>query len=173
MELELFYNSAQDRYEAVYDNFNIAGIWRILYQVQDREGAWSDVVNGEVQAPDANSLVTVKMSLNQSRYTADEPLRLDMNVGGNGEVDMYVAVVFPDGDFITIAYPSNFSWPNAIEVYQAGVTIDRSRLYSIMDFPLPAEKGFYSACGVLTNVGSDPSNAANWWNFDCTGFEIY
>ncbi|MCP4698323.1 MAG: PKD domain-containing protein [Gammaproteobacteria bacterium] len=176
LELELFYNSAQDRYEAVYDRFNIAGIWRVLYQAQDREGAWSDAVNGEVQVAAATDRsVRIKMSLNQSRYAADEPLLLDMNVSGSGKADMYAAIVFPDGNFITIIYPLNFSWPGTIQVYQAGVTIDGSRIYPIMDSPLPvgAAKGSYSACGVLTNAGSDPSDAANWQDFDCSGFELY
>ncbi|MCP4698106.1 MAG: hypothetical protein GY862_14825 [Gammaproteobacteria bacterium] len=115
------------------------------------------------------------MSLNQSRYTAGEPLRLDMNVGGKGETDLYVAILFPDGMFMSIAYPLNFSWPGTIQVYQAGVTIDGNRAYPIMDFPLPPSvaKGFYSACGVLTNTGSDPYDVANWQDFDCPRFEIY
>ncbi|MCP4699286.1 MAG: PKD domain-containing protein [Gammaproteobacteria bacterium] len=178
VELELLYNGAKNRYEADYDNFCTAGIWQILYQAQDKDGVWSDIVNGEVQAAGATcSLVNVSMSLNQSRYTAGEPLRLDMNVGGNGETDMYIGIIFPEpeGIFITIAHPLNFSWPNAIQVYQAGVTINGARIYPIMDSPVPdgVTKGFYSVCGLLTNVGSEPSDTANWQDFDCPEFEIY
>ncbi|OAD19928.1 hypothetical protein THIOM_004398 [Candidatus Thiomargarita nelsonii] len=92
-----------DRFEAVYDKFCTAGLWRIFYQAQDTDGVWSEIATGEVQAQGCSLPATVKMDMNQSRYTTTEPLRLDMTVNGQAVVDLYVAIVFPAGYFQTIA----------------------------------------------------------------------
>ncbi|EDN71513.1 secreted protein [Beggiatoa sp. PS] len=177
LELPLVYNPAQERYEIVYDGFCAEpGTWQIQYQAQDTDGAWSEIVTGEVQAQNCTTLATTQMSLNQSRYTTGEAVRLDMTVNGNALVDLYVAIVFPDGVFMTIAHPLNFSWPNAVHVYQSAVQITEKQTYSIMDFPLPGgiALGNYSACGVLVPAGHEnPIDATQWIHSHCIGFEVY
>jgi PKD repeat protein len=174
-EVELIYNPAQDRHEISYDDFWIAGTWRILYQAQNTEGVWSDIVSGEVEVLNIDCNPCVKMVLNQSRYTANEQLRLDMEINGNAELDLYVVILLPDSIFITIAYPLIFSFPNAIQAYQTGVTITGEKRYPIMDFPLPANVvlGGYQACGVLAGTGNDPKNINDWLHWHCAGFEVY
>jgi PKD repeat protein len=174
-EINLIYNPAQDRYEIVYDGFWTTGLWWILYQAQNTEGVWSDIVPGEVQAQGTAREATVKMVLNQSRYTPGDALRLDMVVNGKVMVDLYVAIVFPNGDFMTLAYPLAFSWPNTIQVYQSNVAITGQQTFSIMDFPLPTgvAKGPYKACGVLVKANNDPNDRSHWIHIDCPGFEVY
>ncbi|OAD21714.1 hypothetical protein THIOM_002513, partial [Candidatus Thiomargarita nelsonii] len=120
IELDLEYNQDQDRYEVDYDGFCTAGTWRILYQAQDTDGTWSDIATGEVQVQVQDC---VNMHLNQFGYSTGEQLRVDMEVSGNAVVDMYVAIVFPEGFFITVSHPLEFSSPNGIVVYQANVEI--------------------------------------------------
>jgi len=177
LELPLVYNPAQERYEIVYDGFCAEpGTWQIQYQAQDTDGAWSEIVTGEVQAQNCTTLATTQMSLNQSRYTTGEAVRLDMTVNGNAQVDLYVAIVFPDGIFITITHPLDFSWPNAVQVYQPAVQITGKKTYSIMDMQLPGgiALGNYSACGILLPTGHDnPIDAIQWIHYHCIGFEVY
>jgi len=175
LELDLIYNPAQDRYEVVYDGFCAnAGLWQILYQAQDIDGVWSEIMQGEVQAPNCLPIST-KMLLNQSRYTTGNPLHLDMEVNGNATVDLYVAIIFPDGTFITITYPFEISWPNTIQVYQPNVEIAGQKTNTIMDFPLPADiaKGQYQAYGALVSAGADPHDQSNWIHFNGAVFEVY
>ena len=174
IEVPMQYNPVEDNYGVKYDGFCAnAGLWQILYQAQDTEGAWSEIVQGEVQAPECLS-ATVKMQLNQSRYTSGNPLRLDMQVNGQERVDLYVAIIFPEGYFMTIAYPLAFSWINAIQVYQPAVEIAGQKTYSIMDFPLPAgiPTGGYQACGVLVLAGNK-MEYNNWIDWHCAEFEVY
>ncbi len=173
-EVDLIYNPAQQRYEIAYDGFFTAGPWQILYQAQGIEGAWSEIADGEVQAQGIASLATVKMMMNKGRYTAGEQLRLDMQVNGKMNSDLYVGIVFPDGVYITIEHPLNFSWPNVIQAYQKNVEIAGQRAYPIMNFPLPpVASGNYQACGILVAAGNDPNNQANWVHIHCAGFEVY
>jgi WD40 repeat protein len=175
-EIELIYNAAQERYEVAYNDFWTAGTWWIHYQAQDVDGVWSEIVKGEVQAAGCGTSC-VNMELNQSRFTTGDPLRLDMTVNSKEAVvvDLYVAIVFPDGDFITIAYPLNFSWPNAAQVYQPNVDIAGQKTYPIMNFPMPDNiaLGQYSACGVLVKAGAAPLDQSHWIHIDCAEFEVY
>jgi hypothetical protein len=60
-ELELIYNAVQQRYGIVYQGFKTPGMWHILYQAQSKDGVWSDIVQGEVQAQGSNKAATIKM----------------------------------------------------------------------------------------------------------------
>jgi Leucine-rich repeat (LRR) protein len=175
IELPMLYNAVEDNYGVKYAGFCAqAGLWKILYQAQDTEGAWSKIAQGEVQAP-ACSSATVKMQLNKSRYTTGNPIRLDMQVNGQAMVDLYVAIIFPNGDFRTITHPLAFSKPNEIQTYQPNVEIAGQKTYSILkDFPFPElPKGQYQAYGVLVTAGAEPSDQNNWIHFDSEGFEVY
>jgi len=175
IEIELIYNPAQDRFEAVYDKFCTAGLWRIFYQAQNTDGVWSKIATGEVQTQGCSLPATVKMDMNQSRYTTNDPLRLDMTVNGQAVVDLYVVIVFSAGYFQTIAYPLNFGLVGAAQTYQPNVEIDGVKTYSIMNFPLPAGLGLgqYSACGVLVTPSAAPLEQTNWIHVDCAEFELY
>lgn len=67
-ELELIYNPVRERYGAFYQGFKTPGIWRILYQAQSKEGIWSDIVQGEVQAKGSSKIATIKIAPNISSY---------------------------------------------------------------------------------------------------------
>jgi hypothetical protein len=114
------------------------------------------------------------MVINQSNYTAGEQLRLDMEVNGNTTLDLYVAIMFPDGLFMTIAYPLNFSWPNTIQPYQTNITVTNQTSYPIMNFPLPSSvsSGKYQACGVITETGKNPNEQNNWLHIHCADFAV-
>ena len=78
------------------------------------------------------------MQLNQSRYTTGNLIRLDMQVDGQATVDLYVAIVFPSGDFTTITYPLAFSQFNTIQIYKPAIAISEQKNYPILnDFLLP------------------------------------
>ena len=139
------------------------------------EATWQEELDGFPNCPVNPLSATVKMLLNQSRYTTGNPLHLDMEVNGKAKVDLYVAIVFPDGTFITIAYPFGISWPNTIQVYQPNVEIAGQKTYAIMGFPLPGDiaKGQYQAYGVLVTAGTDPHDQNNWIHLDYEEFEVY
>jgi len=175
-EMDLLYNPAGERYEVFYDGFWTGGLWRIMYQAQNQEGVWSDIATGEVHS-NINCNPCVKMTKNQSRYnaTSGDEVRIDMLINGQGAVvDLYTAIVFPAGYWITITHPFTLSMPNTIQVYQPNVAINAQRRLSIMDFPLPTDvaKGNYQACGVLVAAENDPHPPENWLHIHCTNFAV-
>jgi PKD repeat protein len=173
-EIELFYNPAQQRYEYDYKNFSIKGTWKIIYQAQSKQNVWSEIVFGEVQAEGRNLPVTVKMLLNQSSYTSKDPVRVDMRVDGKSLVDLYVALIFPDQNFITITYPLKWSLPKSIQAYKNNLEITKQTTFPIMRTTMPKgiPKGDYSFCGVLVKPGMDANKQENWIDLDCEGFKL-
>ena len=136
--------------------------------------SWQEELDGFPNCP-VSPAATVEMQLNKSRYTTNNPLRLELQVNGQAMADLYVAIVFPEeGGFMTIAYPLSFSELNAIQIYQPAVEIAGQKTYSIMDFPLPVgiPTGGYHACGVLVLAGKHHSED-NWIDKHCVGFEVY
>jgi len=121
--------------------------------------------------------VTVKVQLNQNRYTTGKSIRLDIQIDGQATVDLYVAIVFPNGDFKTITYPLIFSQFNVIQVYKPAIAIiTEQKTYAVMNnFQLPADiaKGQYQVYGVLVVVGTDPNDRNNWIHFDYEKFKVY
>jgi hypothetical protein len=161
--------SALPNLQALYLHDN-----KVCKDININYSSWQEELNTFPNCPVNPLPATVKMQLNQSRYTTSNPLRLDMQVNGQGMVDLYVAIVFPYGDLMTIAYPLSFSWLNAIQIYQPAVEIAGEKIYPIMDFPLPAgiTTGGYQACGVLVLAGEYHSED-NWIDKHCVGFEVY
>ncbi len=172
--IKLFYNPAKQRYEYVYKNFSIKGIWKIIYQAQSKTNIWSDIKVGEVEAEGRTLAVTVKMLLNQSSYTIKDAVHVDMRIDGKSLIDLYVALIFPNGSFVTIKYPLEFSLPKSIQAYKKNVNITKQQTFPIMRIPMPEgiSKGDYQFCGVLVKAEFDANKPENWIHYDCEGFKL-
>jgi hypothetical protein len=173
-ELELIYNQVQKRYGIIYQGFKTPGMWRILYQAQNKEGAWSDIIQGEVQSQGTDKAAIIKMQLNQSRYKITEPLRLNAIINGQTQADLYIAIILPTGNFITFTYPSTPSWPNDAEVYKADLKIEGKKTYQInLNLAKTSPQGKYQTCGVLVQQAAKPLQLENWIDISCAEFEVY
>ncbi|RKZ93591.1 MAG: hypothetical protein DRR19_00755 [Candidatus Parabeggiatoa sp. nov. 1] len=176
-EVDMGYNQYQERYELRYPNFRESGTWKVIYQAQNPNGEWSENAFGEVQAGGVEQMVTIDATLNQSAYRIGEQLRFTLETNGepNGNFyDLYAAIVFPQGYFITIHYPLNFSLPDTIQVYRTQLDLTGQQTFSILDLILPVglKPGMYQGCGVVTAENADPWQQENWLALDCQPFEI-
>ncbi|SEH08192.1 Uncharacterised protein [Candidatus Venteria ishoeyi] len=172
--LEMGYNPVQDRFEAVYSAFHQAGAWSLLYEAQGLDGTWSEAVAGEVQATGITSPVTVRAILNQSVYSAGEQLRFDLSLNATDETayDVYAAILFPGGYFVSIRYPYEFSLPDTIIPYQQAISANPPKTLSILDLQLPPglRPGNYQVCGIVSHADSNPWDVAGWLSVNCQGF---
>ncbi len=173
-ELTLIYNASQERYEIHYENFRQKGIWRILYQVQGSDGEWSDIEFGEVNAGGVTEIVSISVDLNQTVYQVSEKLRFDVTINGEGTIDFYVVVIFPQGIFQTFSYPQTPSIANVLTPYQSNLVISGQETYSVLGWELPQglNQGTYQACAVVAPGEADPWTIKNWYDFECKTFEL-
>jgi len=174
-ETIMTYQAERNRYETVYSDFNRTGSWQIMYQAQGLDGTWSEKLTGEVQASGISAL-TVR--LNKSNYQIGNRFRfmLDISEIPNtpSPYDLYAAIIFPAGYFVTINYPLNISLPGTIQAYHKNVKINSSKSFPIIDINLPPglATGKYNTCGIITTPETDPWNNANWLAQDCKIFEL-
>jgi len=170
-ELTLKPNYDLQRYEMEYNQFHTANNWKILYQAQNMEGDWSDIRMGYVVRVDMFS--KVEPSLNKSTYQAGDNFQFDVTLYGEEMVDLYVGVIFPQGQFKTITSKRDFSQDNVFLSYKAGVQLSEKQTFSILNWEMPAiATGDYQACGLLIQPQSEPNNEANWLLLDCEGFHF-
>ena len=134
--------------------------------------------------------MSVKMDLNQTSYTSGDRLIANLESDGTGMADLYIAIVFPNGDFVTLreftldlteleGWHIKWSVLNTPKPYlsfrEAGASIYKW-LYPIIDLRLPPNLavGDYSACGVLIQPDAiDVRYQSNWIDWDCSGFKVY
>ncbi len=180
-EALLSYNSQSQRYEVQHQHFPNTGTWRVAYQAQDLQGLWSDIAIGEVQVnnavtPPPSEHLSITAGFNQSRYHIGERLvfSLDTAQGDRGLHDLYVALIFPDGNFYTFGFPLNMSFPNTIVPYQSQLNLQDAQNFVILDAALPKglATGDYQGCGIIAPAGSDPWDTTLWEAMHCAGFEL-
>ncbi|SEH08896.1 hypothetical protein [Candidatus Venteria ishoeyi] len=177
----LSYNVNELRYEAIYEHFCVPGTWEVFYQAQGIDGAWSDIIASRVRQTQTsvsalcqnNASVTILM--NQTQYQVGDDFRLDVRVDGQQNVVPYIALILPDGNFLTYRYNGGFSIPNAMLPYRDTLTLNGARSYPLLSFNLPAglSSGTYEICGVLMKPQTEnPLKMEDWLSFSCTGFEL-
>jgi WD40 repeat protein len=168
-ELELTYNSDKNRYEIAYQDFKIPGKWSILYQALSTEILWSETVKGIVQVTDMSKAATIKMQLNQNSYKTKEPLQLELKINGQAQIDLYIALILPNGQFITFQDSSTSSLPNVAEIYKAKIEEETIPI----KLPNGVTLGQYQVCGVLVKPNTEPLKQKNWIDINCHIFEVY
>ncbi|MBF0101893.1 MAG: hypothetical protein HQK77_13395 [Desulfobacterales bacterium] len=106
--------------------------------------------------------------VNQSSYQAGDRMTIDVVLTGNQGVDVYVAILLPNGVFHTITYPGTFNIANSILPYQTGIQLNGEQRFSIFDFILPTgiPAGNYSWIGLITPAGLSAADASNWIHYD-------
>ncbi|MCP4697529.1 MAG: DUF1566 domain-containing protein [Gammaproteobacteria bacterium] len=120
--------------------------------------------------------VLVSVDLNKTVYTHNDRLLFSAVLNGRRTtVDLYAALMFPAGYFVTFAYPDTLSPPNQIIPYQTGLFLDGKYSQIVLDLvvPIGLAPSAYQACAVITAAGSDPWQSANWIHFDCKSFDLY
>lgn len=114
----------------------------------------------------------IQMQLNEKRYQQGDNFKLSMTLNGNTEVDSYVAIIFPNGQFITLSPPLAFSEFNQIQPYQTAMLPEADKNLGVLDLGLPQlPAGHYQTCGILVTAGNTPQ-AEHWLHQDCVGFGV-
>jgi hypothetical protein len=113
----------------------------------------------------------VETFLNQESFTTGETHTLLADFNGTASADIYVLLVLPNGSFVSIApgFPVNVLVPAATAV-PLGFAVDVP-LFSYL-FTGAEEAGAYTWVTLLVSAGGDPSQYANWLDYDLASFDF-
>lgn len=105
-----------------------------------------------------------QLSITDSTLRRGEQLTVKMDLSGSGVVDVYVALVLPNGAFITLGSPLALSNANAIIPFKLAQNLVSARSYSVVDVPLPGnvELGNYKFFGVVVKAGENVADQSKW-----------
>ncbi len=125
----------------------------------------------------SDNVITVKpqliVSLNNNIYHANDNMQFNITASGNGNVDLYASIAFPEGYFFTIAPPLNVSQMNEFLPYKANMQLNGEQFFNILNLALPAiSPGEYSVCGLLVSAQSDPLDEAGRLDYKCKIFNF-
>ncbi|WP_286019240.1 InlB B-repeat-containing protein [Candidatus Venteria ishoeyi] len=131
-----------------------------------------------VAIPDPQPL-TVKNILNKDApYTIGDNMILTVNTSGHGIADLYIGIIFPDGNVTTLGDSDNPIIQYAPKLRDA--SMNGSESFMIFNFIVDANlpKGDYTICSVLTEPGSLLQNAYfynenNWLDAHCVAVNIF
>lgn len=168
----VFYNQPQS-----IEKFEFSSHFGISFGISDVKlyNQWVDQGRGQKQDETSvrKSPVKVSVVVNQSTYQMGDQLKFTLQTASypnNKDLyDLYAALVFPEGYFVTISPPLKFSLPKALQVYRGGLNLAGRQSFSILDWQIPTglTLGSYKCCGVVTPANSDPSDGENWLDIDC------
>lgn len=124
--------------------------------------------------PPLPTTAAVTLNMPDTSLSTGEQLTVSLDVSGNGDIDLYVALLFPNGAFLTIANPLTLSDINVIIPYTLSQDVTNGLHYSIIDTPLPegVEAGEYTFFGIAVKAGNNVSVESNWLSVAQLSFTI-
>lgn len=140
-------------------------------RLDEREAACS--------APDLDrevvgDLVAAELQINALSFREGEWFDLNFSLAGQGLVDVYAALAFPDGSFLTFGEDKTLSQPNAIIPFARSVELAAGVAYSLADVVLPSDiqSGSYLAHVVVVQAGANPLQSDSWLTADSIEFAV-
>ncbi len=158
--------NTNNEWEGTLSNTRYNGNYKITFYAKDKDG---DVVSSDetitltisdgIEPPPQ---ATLQIQLNQSSYKAGDLFKATITEELQWGYDLYVAVILPSGDFITLKEQNGFSNLNEIKTWygkrQQGIT------NPFLELTLPAlPTGQYCLFGALSPEGEPPLNAQKYW----------
>jgi hypothetical protein len=113
----------------------------------------------------------VDLALNSGTFNTGDTMALSTDLSGTARVDFYLLLVYPSGDYVSIApgLPVNRPVPAATNVVLGW---SRNVPLSSYRFAGAEPAGSYSWIAVLTRTGTAVTNTANWVGFDYEAFRF-
>jgi hypothetical protein len=154
--------NANNEWEGTLTNTRYNGDYKITFYAKDKDG---DVVSSDetiiltvsdgIEPPPQ---ATLQIQLNQTSYKSGDLLKATITEELQWGYDLYVAVILPSGDFITLKDKNGFSNLNEIKTWYGNRSQGISNPF--LELTLPAlPVGQYCLFGALSPEGEPPLNA--------------
>lgn len=139
---------------------------------KNNDGRASPPLNLVVGNPLPSTEVKVAVELNKTLYQRGDLFSFTLNTMGgmsSQRYDLYGALVFPQGYFLTISNKMQLSGLDEIQPYDTQLELSDEHNFTVLEIKIPdtVETGDYRACGVVALSESDPNDEKNWLDFTC------
>jgi hypothetical protein len=106
----------------------------------------------------------MSLSLEGSELTAGDTLKADLSFSGKGLADIYVALILPDGNFLTIGNPLVVSGIGEVIPFRESLSFDQPSSINIVDINLPdgLAEGNYRFYAIAVDEDENLLDQKNW-----------
>ncbi len=117
---------------------------------------------------------TMNLSMDKRNLSAGDKLKADLSFSGEGLSDIYVALVLPDGNFLTIGSPLTISDVGQVIPFKKSVPFSSATM-NIVDITLPegVAQGTYQFYAIAVDEDENLLDEKNWedtkavnWTFE-------
>jgi ligand-binding sensor domain-containing protein len=160
--------------QAVYN-----GDYEISFYTKDNEGniemSEKSVVISVTGGIEPPASASVEIVIEKDQYARGEPFKFEFVEQLGWGYDLYVAVMLPDGQFITLEGPNEFAKPNQLEKWYKSLKYNEK--VTAIDLTLPSElpTGEYCLYGILSPERENviETLALDLWVMEQRCFEVY
>ncbi len=166
-----------NEWEGALSNIRYNGDYKITFYAKDKDG---DVVSSDdtitltvsdgIESPPEASL---QIQLNQISYKAGENIKAIITEELQWGYDLYLAVILPSGDFLTLKEKNNFSGLNEVKAWKGGGYRKQELATTFLELPLPSlPSGQYCLLAVLFPQDESVLSGSKHWksNQQCFSF---
>jgi hypothetical protein len=120
------------------------------------------------QKPDGNFEVVIK----DSELVAGSILDANLNFDASGDGDIYVALIMPDGNFLTLKKGMAISEVNQIIPFELNIHLELSKSINIAEVSLPSSiaEGSYKFLTIVTRAGAELMDETQWLGWSEASF---
>jgi len=106
----------------------------------------------------------MNLSIESSELTAGGKLKADLSFSGKGLADIYVALILPDGNFLTIGNPLVVSGIGEVIPFRESLSFDQPSSINIVDINLPdgLAEGNYQFYAIAVDEDENLLDQKNW-----------
>ncbi|MEC8950034.1 MAG: hypothetical protein VYC30_03530, partial [Pseudomonadota bacterium] len=126
--------------------------------------------------PDHELAVTGSMSISiaDTTLTAGEVLKVDLSLSAQGLGDLYVALIMPDGNFVTLGETRLVSDVSEIIPFRQSISLEDNQNIQIVDVLIPADvmTGDYSFYAIFVSEGESVLDESNWKGTSIASWEL-
>lgn len=120
------------------------------------------------QIPAGNFEVVIK----ESKLVPGSILDANLNFDASGDGDIYVALIMPDGNFLTLKKGMVISEVNKIIPFALNTQLELSKSINVAQVPLPSSiaEGSYKFLTIVTRAGSELMDDTQWLGWSEASF---
>ncbi len=163
---EILTPTTDNEWQGIWTDTRYNGEYKITFYAKDKEG---DVVSSDetviltvTDGIDPPKTANTQIQLNQLSYKIGDILKATVTEELQWGYDLYLAVILPSGDFITVKEKNNFSSPNKAEVWRGKRQQGIANPFLELSLPtLP--RGQYCLLSVLSPQGESVMNMTEFW----------
>jgi hypothetical protein len=116
--------------------------------------------------PDHELAVTgsISISVVDTTLTVGEVLKVDLSLSAQGLGDLYIALIMPDGNFITLGETRLVSEVSEIIPFRQSISLEDNQNIQVVDVLIPADVmiGDYSFYAIFVSEGESVMDESNW-----------